>query len=183
MNNTLVIDGEFRLVLGIRQAGHAAYDGDRPIGANIAVDAGLRTERRVRRLAHHDNLVALAVIHVGIACGRPFDRRARHVAEPGERGQLGVVAVLRPHRHRIERKLQDIDRRQRPEKRIGVCHRMGDGLHVAGMVAAFPDHRIRVAFGFDVGRFEQRRQRAEQVASISFRAGNGHQIDHLGLFR
>jgi hypothetical protein len=60
---------------------------------------------------------------------------------------------------------------------------MGNGIHVAGMVAALPDHRIGVAFRFDIGRFKQPGQRPEQVASVSFRAGNGHQIDHLGLFR
>ena len=78
----------FCLVLRVGQAGHAAHDRDAAVGADVAVDAGLGAQRRVARLAHHDDLAALAVVHVGVAGGRPLDRGAGHVAEPGERLEL-----------------------------------------------------------------------------------------------
>ena len=76
------IDVENASILGIRQTGHAPDDGYTPVRTHIAVDTRLGTQRRIAGLAHHHDFSALAIVNVGIPCGRPFDRCAGHITEP-----------------------------------------------------------------------------------------------------
>ena len=170
------VDIEFCPVLGIRQAGHAADNRDPAIGTDIAEHAGLGPQRRIRRLAHNHDLAALAVIDIGIARRRPFDRGAGHVAEPAERGQLRVVAVLRPHRHGIIWQAQDIDCGNGAEQRVGIGQGMRNRLHGTVMVAAHPDHGIGGSRRLDVRRLKKTLEEAEQIAAVSLGPSNFHQI-------
>ena len=100
---------EQRSVLRIRQAGHAAHDRDRAVGAHIAEHAGLGAQRGIARLAHDHDLLAIAVVHISVARRRPFDRGAGQIAEPAQAFELGVMAILGPHRHRVERQASVIE--------------------------------------------------------------------------
>ena len=177
------IDVELRPVLRIGQAGHAAHDSDRAVGAHVAVDAGLGTQRRVARFTHNDDTLAVGIVDIGVAGSRPFDRNTGHVAEPGETVELGVVAVLRPHRHGIERQAENVDGGDGAEQRIGVGHRVRNGAHTAIEITALPYHGIGIAFRPDVGRLIQPLQGSEQIAAVGLRSRDRHQIDHLRLFR
>ena len=59
---------------------------------------------------------------------------------------------------------------------------MGDRVHLAIMIAALPDNGVGVAGGPDIGGLIERRQRPQQIATLGFGAGNGHQIKHGNLF-
>ncbi len=169
MNNAgFGTDIEFRTVLRVRQAGHAANDGNRPIRANITKDPGLSAQRRIAGFAHHHHFTALAVVHICIAGGRPFDRCDGHIAKPTERLELEIVADLRPHGNGVERKTQHIGGHDCAEKGISVGQRMRDGVDLAVVFAALPDDGVRITGRAHVGGLVEPGEEGLQIATIGF---------------
>ena len=54
-------DIEFRAVLRVGEAWHAAYNGNRTIRPNVTIDPGLSAQRCIAGFTHDDHLAALAV--------------------------------------------------------------------------------------------------------------------------
>ena len=115
----IAFDAELLAVLRVRQARHEADVRDRAVGPDVAVNACRSAQRRVRRFALHHDLLAV-LVHHGIARGGPLDRRGVQLAEPFERRELGVVPILRHHRHGQERQSQHVERHDRAVQREHV---------------------------------------------------------------
>jgi len=131
--------------------GHEANAGDTAVRAHVAVDARGRAQRRVGRLAVHDDFLA-ALVHHEVARGRPFERDGVELAEPLERHELRVVPELRHHRHAEERQAQHVERHERSVQREHVGERVRHGLDPAGGVPAFPDDRVGIPVGLTLER-------------------------------
>ena len=174
----LGIDVENRLVLGVRQARHAADHGDRPVGPHVAVHARLGAQRGIARLARDHNALAALAVHVGVPRRRPLDRDAGQVAEPAQRRQFHVMAVLRPHRYRVEGQAENVDGGDGAQERVGVGERVGYGLNRSVAMSAPPDDSVRISCRPQLGRFIKGLQQAQEIPTGGFRASDFHQVEH-----
>jgi len=179
----LRVDVEGRSVLGVGQARHGADDRDATVGAHVAIDAGLGSQRRVARLALDDDLSALAVVDVGVAGRRPLDRGARHIAEPGKGGEVEVVAVLGPHRDHVEGQPEHVGRGDRADHRVGIGQGVCDRLGVLREVSALPDHGVRKPGWPDLTGLVERSEESEEVTAGGFRARDVQEVEHVWLLR
>ena len=171
------VDGEFFLVLRIRQAGHEPDARDRAVRPDIAVHAGGRAQWRIRGFAVHHDLPAV-LVHQEIAGGRPFERRELELAEPVQRHKFRVVPELRHHRHAKERKPEDVESHHRAVQREHVRERVGDRLYAAGTVAPLPNNRVGVAARLDFRAVVDAVQHLEQVAVLLF-LGDLQQVEFV----
>jgi hypothetical protein len=147
------------------RTGHETNVGNRAVRPDVAVHAGRGAQRRVGRLAHDHDLLAVVVDQL-VAGGGPLDAGRVELAEPLERLQLRVVTVLRHHRHAQERQAQHVERHQRPIQGKHVGQRMRDRLHAAGGASAFPDHRIGNPARLDLGALQHAVQVLEHIAAL-----------------
>ncbi len=179
------IDGELLLVLRVGQARHEANAGDRAVGPHVAIHAGGGAQRGVARLAGHHYLLPV-LVHQEVACGRPLDPGVLELAEPVERDELRVVPELRHHGNAQERQAQHIEGHQRAVQGEHVGESVGDRLHPARRVAAFPDDGVAIAARLDLGALVDAVEKPEEVAVLLFFGdfvqveGHGHSS---GIFR
>ena len=162
-----LVDHEFLVVLGVRQAGHEAHVGDRAVGTDVAVDAGGGAQRGIGRLAGDDDLLAAFVDHE-VARGGPFQAGVIHLAEPLQRLQLRVVAELGHHGNPEEGQAEHVKRHDRAVQREGVGQRVGNRIHATGEVAAFPDDGVADAARLGLRALEYAVQVFEEVAACFF---------------
>ena len=143
VNNSLVGHFEDGLVLRVRKPRHVANTGRLAVGTNVTEDPSLRAEFGVSGLAFDDHRFATGVLDHPITSGRPLDRCARVIAEPLERGQVAVMAILSHEWNPMPGKSENFCGGDGANQRVFVRNGVADRDHVAVMKSAFPDNGIR----------------------------------------